>query len=328
MTKSRDEANAAVIKRLRARLERKSRGATAEADAQLRAQVDFFARLRTVLFVNVDSLGTTALDDTALAVLANDASLPSGIRCPAVLLPDPSGMDIEPAPKHDLFALPEVPTAAGKRSASQSADDKRTPVTKKQRTFARPHQYSLDLPATCPPDIQRDVEKLVQTAASQGKTPPRYAYQWVGQRACRIRTLQVKIAKQLKDGSYAAVIDEKPFQRKEQNDGDSDYADDDDVFTVQPPAPPIDAKEIEDDDEGESEEKPPGLSPTQDEEPEDQEHGEADQEDRAEDDEGGRNSDNPDTSNDDKKSSASDDKGDSSPKGSSKKKYFHSSSSK
>ncbi|KAE8988616.1 hypothetical protein PF005_g20305 [Phytophthora fragariae] len=183
MTKSRDEANAAVIKRLRARLERKSRGATAEADAQLRAQVDFFARLRTVLFVNVDSLGTTALDDTALAVLANDASLPSGIRCPAVLLPDPSGMDIEPAPKHDLFALPEVPTAAGKRSASQSADDKRTPVTKKQRTFARPHQYSLDLPATCPPDIQRDVEKLVQTAASQGKTPPRYAYQWVGQRA-------------------------------------------------------------------------------------------------------------------------------------------------
>ncbi|KAE9201320.1 hypothetical protein PF002_g21577 [Phytophthora fragariae] len=251
MTKSRDEANAAVIKRLRARLERKSRGATAEADAQLRAQVDFFARLRTVLFVNVDSLGTTALDDTALAVLANDASLPSGIRCPAVLLPDPSGMDIEPAPKHDLFALPEVPTAAGKRSASQSADDKRTPVTKKQRTFARPHQYSLDLPATCPPDIQRD-----------------------------------------------------------------------------PPAPPIDAKEIEDDDEGESEEKPPGLSPTQDEEPEDQEHGEADQEDRAEDDEGGRNSDNPDTSNDDKKSSASDDKGDSSPKGSSKKKYFHSSSSK
>ncbi|KAE9088671.1 hypothetical protein PF010_g19300 [Phytophthora fragariae] len=151
MTKSRDEANAAVIKRLRARLERKSRGATAEADAQLRAQVDFFARLRTVLFVNVDSLGTTALDDTALAVLANDASLPSGIRCPAVLLPDPSGMDIEPAPKHDLFALPEVPTAAGKRSASQSADDKRTPVIKKQRTFARPHQYSLDLPATCPP---------------------------------------------------------------------------------------------------------------------------------------------------------------------------------
>ncbi|KAE9088295.1 hypothetical protein PF005_g20304 [Phytophthora fragariae] len=187
-----------------------------------------------------------------------------------------------------------------------------------------------------PPHLRLCDEALARIALDAGRKPPNP--EWVGNKSSgiwkalmtnsRIRTLQVKIAKQLKDGSYAAVIDEKPFQRKEQNDGDSDYADDDDVFTVQPPAPPIDAKEIEDDDEGESEEKPPGLSPTQDEEPEDQEHGEADQEDRAEDDEGGRNSDNPDTSNDDKKSSASDDKGDSSPKGSSKKKYFHSSSSK
>ncbi|EGZ22513.1 hypothetical protein PHYSODRAFT_330289 [Phytophthora sojae] len=487
MAKSRDENKAVIIRRLRSCLDRKTRGASAEADARLRAQVDFYARLRSSIFVNGDSLGVTALDDVAVAVLADDTQLPAELARTVVLLPAPTTMDTEPAPAHDLFAVQAVPAPATKRPAAPSAVDQKAPTAKKQRKSSRTPQYMFDLPDTCPRDVQRDVEKLVKAAAKQGKTPPRAAYPWSGQRAwydpeafpelhrmhwryymrhrdtffdcalyaptdnsdarrrdklnanqgrlvlaakrsvsakgkassatdlvtlwrhdrsrydslmacildpcrvdedcyqsicelleqtealdptrpphlrlsdealarialdagrkppnpawigskssgiwktlltnSRIRALQVKIAKKFKEGTYRVVMDLKPFQRKEQGDNVSDYADDDDTFTVQPPSPPVD-EELEDVEEDESEEKPSTPSPTQEDDPDDQEQDDADQDDQAEDDEGGRSSDPHDAPEDDKKSSSGDDKGDSSAKGSSKKKSSDSSSSK
>ncbi|EGZ12434.1 hypothetical protein PHYSODRAFT_516314, partial [Phytophthora sojae] len=137
------------------------RGARAEADARLRAQVDFYARLRRSIFVNGESLGVTALDDVAVAVLADDTLLP--------------------AP--DRFAVQAVPAPATKRPAALSADDQNAPAAKKQRKSSRTPQYLFDLPDTCHRDVQRDVEKLVKAAAKQDKTPPRAAYPWTRQRA-------------------------------------------------------------------------------------------------------------------------------------------------
>ncbi|EGZ07656.1 hypothetical protein PHYSODRAFT_253939 [Phytophthora sojae] len=511
MAKSRDENKAVIIRRLRSRLDRKTRGASAEADARLRTQVDFYPRLRSSIFVNGDLLGVTALDDVAVAVLAEDTLLPAELARTVVLLPAPTTMDTEPAPAHDLFAAQADPAPATKRLAASSTDDQKAPAAKKQRKSSRTQQYLFDLPDTCPRDVQRDVEKLVKAAAKQGKTPPRAAYPWAGQRAwydpeeflelrlmhwryymchrdtffdcalyaptdnsgarrrdklnanqghlvlvsanvclfgwygfvdrfentvhdnlmwlggkaakrsvsakgkassatdlvtlwrhdrsrydslmarildpyqsirelleqtdaldptrpphlrlsdealarialdagrkspnaawigskssgiwktlltnSRICALQVKIAKQLKEGTYRVVMDLKPFQRKEQGDNDSDYADDDDTYTVQPPSPPVD-EELEDVEDDESEDKPSTSSPTQEDEPDDQEQDDADQDDQAEDDEGGRGSDTHDAPEDDKKSSSGDDKGDSSAKGNSKKKSSDASSSK
>ncbi|EGZ09649.1 hypothetical protein PHYSODRAFT_263233 [Phytophthora sojae] len=467
MAKPRDENKTAIIRRLRSRLDRKTLGASAEADARLRAQVDFYARLRSSIFVNGDSLGVTAFDDVAVAVLADDTLLPAELARTVVLLPAPTTMDTEPAPAHDLFAAQAVPAPATKRPAASSSDDQKAPAAKKQRKSSRTPQCMFDLPDTCPRDVQRYVEKLVKAAANQGKTPPRAAYPWAGQHAwydpeefpelylmhwrnymrhrdtffncalyaptdnsdarrrdklnanqgrlvlvsanvcrfgwygfldrfentvhdnlmwlggkaakrsvsakgkassatdlvtlwrhdrsrydslmarildpCRIdedgyqsirelleqtealdptrpphlrlsdealariardagrkppnpawignkssgiwktlltnnriRALQVKIAKQLKEGTYRVVMDLKPFQRKEQGDNDSDYADDDDTFTVQPPSPPVD-EELEDVEDDESEEKPSTPSSTQEDEPDDQEQDDADQ---------------------------------------------------
>ncbi|EGZ07363.1 hypothetical protein PHYSODRAFT_262637 [Phytophthora sojae] len=480
MAKSRAENKAVIIRRLRSRLDRTTRGASAEADARLRAQVDFYARLRSSIFVNGDSLGITALDDVVVDVLADDTLLPAELARTVVLLPAPTTMDTEPAPAHDLFA------------------------------------YLFDLPDTCPRDVQRDVEKLVKAAAKQGKSPPRAAYPWAGPRAwydpeefpelhlmhwryymrhrdtffdcalyaptdnsdarrrdklnanqgrlvlvsanvclfgwygfldrfentvhdnlmwlggkaakrsvsakgkdssatglvtlwrhersrydslmahlldpcrvdedgyqsirelleqtealdptrpphlrlgdealarialdagrkppnpawignksggiwktlltnSRIRALQVKIAKQLKEGTYRVGMDLKPFPHKEQGDNDSNYTDD--TLAVEPPSPPVD-EELEDVEENESEEKPSTPSPTQADEPDDQEQDDADQDDQAEADEGGRSLDTHDAPEDDKKSSSGDDKGDASAKSNPKKKSSDSSSSK
>ncbi|EGZ21940.1 hypothetical protein PHYSODRAFT_329831 [Phytophthora sojae] len=158
IAKSRDDNKAAIIRRLRSRLDRKTRGVSAETDARLRAQVAFYAQLRSSIFVNGDSLGVTALGNVAVAVLADDTH--------AV-----TTMDTGPAPAPDLFAAQAVPAPATKRPAASGADHQEAPAAKKQRKSSRTPQYMFDLPDTFPRDVQ-----LVKAAAKQGKTPPRAAY--------------------------------------------------------------------------------------------------------------------------------------------------------
>ncbi|EGZ29599.1 hypothetical protein PHYSODRAFT_455232, partial [Phytophthora sojae] len=146
----------------------RSRGADAEADAQLRAQVGFYVRLRAALFANSGSTNVDAVDTVALAVLADDALLPRELPATVTLLPLPDALRVVAAPAHDLFTVP----AASARSS-----------TKRPTTRSASKTYTFSLPDKCPAAIRRDINKIVKQADAQGKTPPRMSYTWVGQRA-------------------------------------------------------------------------------------------------------------------------------------------------
>ncbi|KAE8965881.1 hypothetical protein PR001_g28587, partial [Phytophthora rubi] len=198
MAKSREANREAVLRRLRARLDHRTGGADAGADAQLRAQVDFYVRLRAALFANS---GSTNVDAVAVAALADDGTLPIELPATLTLLPLPDALHVVAAPAHDLFTVPTAPARSStKRSPSRGAT--KAPPSKKQRKSKAQdldddepddeedapegegaEAYELPLPAKCPAAIRRDIAKIIKQAAAQGKTPPRMAYPWVGQRA-------------------------------------------------------------------------------------------------------------------------------------------------
>ncbi|GMF40672.1 unnamed protein product [Phytophthora fragariaefolia] len=174
----------------------------ADADVQLRAQVDFSARLRAALFANSGSTNVDALDTVAVAVLADDASCPVELPATVTLLPLPDTLQVVVAPAHDLFTAPAAPARSlAKRATTRSAS--KAPPSKKQRKSKVPDQddddvddeedanddggteaYEFPLPDKCPVVIRRDIVKIIKQADARDKTPPRVAYPWVGQRAC------------------------------------------------------------------------------------------------------------------------------------------------
>ncbi|GMF31354.1 unnamed protein product [Phytophthora fragariaefolia] len=174
----------------------------ADADVQLRAQVDYYVRLRAALFANSGSTNVDALDTVAVAVLADDASCPVELPATVTLLPPPDTQQVVVAPAQDLFTAPAAPARSpAKRSTTRSAS--KVPPSKKQRKSKVPDQddddvddaedtndgggteaYEVPLPDKCPAVIRRDIAKIIKQADARGKTPPRVAYPWVGQRAC------------------------------------------------------------------------------------------------------------------------------------------------
>ncbi|KAE9142213.1 hypothetical protein PF006_g12661 [Phytophthora fragariae] len=196
MAKSREANREAVLRRLRARLDRRTGGADAGADAQLRAQVDFYVRLRAALFANSGSTNVDAVDAVAVAALADDGTLPIELPVTLTLLPPPDALHVVAAPAHDLFTVPTAPARSStKRSPSRGAT--KAPPSKKQRKSKAQdldddepddeedapegegaEAYELPLPAKCPAAICRDIAKIIKQAAAQGKTPPRMAYPW------------------------------------------------------------------------------------------------------------------------------------------------------
>ncbi|KAE9299878.1 hypothetical protein PF008_g23142 [Phytophthora fragariae] len=201
MAKSREANREAVLRRLRARLDRRTGGADAGADAQLRAQVDFYVRLSAALFANSGSTNVDAVDAVAASALADDVTLPIELPATVTLLPLPDALHVVAAPAHDLFTVPTAPARSStKRSTSRGATN--APPSKKQRKSKAQdpdddepddeegalegegsEAYELPLPAKCPAAIRRDIAKIIKQADAQGKTPPCMAYPWVGQRA-------------------------------------------------------------------------------------------------------------------------------------------------
>ncbi|EEY67058.1 uncharacterized protein PITG_17650 [Phytophthora infestans T30-4] len=144
----------------------------------LRAQVDFYAELRDHLAVNEASSGLQAVD--ALALIADDDSLPATLTEVVTLLPPPGSFEDGQPPTHALFA-PEPDTTIKRPAPRNKAQSKRP--AKKRRTTANSLKYSLELPVDVPAAIRRDVDRLIKEAAGRGKTPFRLAYPWSGQRA-------------------------------------------------------------------------------------------------------------------------------------------------
>ncbi|KAE9311716.1 hypothetical protein PF008_g20136 [Phytophthora fragariae] len=250
MAKSREANREAVLRRLRARLDRRTGGADAGADAQLRAQVDFYVRLRAALFANSGSTNVDAVDAVAVTALADDGTLPIELPVTLTLLPPPDALHVVAAPAHDLFTVPTAPARSStKRSPSRGAT--KAPPSKKQRKSKAQdldddepddeedapegegaEAYELPLPAKCPAAICRDIAKIIKQAAAQGKTPPRMAYPW-------------------------KAYDED----KEQRDDYSDFEDDEDMFTVLPPTPHLD--EVDDGEPDELDESLPDAGQDQ-----------------------------------------------------------------
>ncbi|KAE9287427.1 hypothetical protein PF001_g20988 [Phytophthora fragariae] len=170
MAKSREANRGAVLRRLRARLDRRTGGADAGADAQLRAQVDFYVRLRAALFANSGSTNVDAVDAVAVAALADDVTLPIDTLV------------------HQAFpvsgAAKAPPSKKQRKSKAQDLDDDEPDDEEDAPEGEGAEAYELPLPAKCPAAIRRDIAKIIKQAAAQGKTPPRMAYPWVGQRAC------------------------------------------------------------------------------------------------------------------------------------------------
>ncbi|KAE8981306.1 hypothetical protein PR001_g24042, partial [Phytophthora rubi] len=172
MAKSREANREAVLRRLRARLDRRTGGADAGADAQLRAQVDFYVRLRAALFANSGSTNVDAVDAVdavAVAALADDVTLPIDTHV------------------HQAFpvsgAAKAPPSKKQRKSKAQDLDDDEPDDEEDAPEGEGAEAYELPLPAKCPAAIRRDIAKIIKQAAAQGKTPPRMAYPWVGQRA-------------------------------------------------------------------------------------------------------------------------------------------------
>ncbi|KAI9987441.1 hypothetical protein PInf_023480 [Phytophthora infestans] len=76
----------------------------AEEDNVLRAQVDFYAELRDHLAVNEASSGLQAVDALALALIADDDSLPATLTEVVTLLPPPGSIEDGQPPTHALLA--------------------------------------------------------------------------------------------------------------------------------------------------------------------------------------------------------------------------------
>ncbi|GMF55216.1 unnamed protein product [Phytophthora fragariaefolia] len=166
MAKTRDAIKETILRRLRARLARKSSAATAEADTALRAQVDFYTDLREALNVNTATTNFEAIDTVAITLLAGESQdIPSRSETVTLLSP-PSSMQQGQTPPHELFVPPSSPSnSQGKRPAAKAKTDKPPPVKKQRKTKARKQPYQFELPDDSPSQIKRDIERLVKLAA-------------------------------------------------------------------------------------------------------------------------------------------------------------------
>ncbi|KAI9987932.1 hypothetical protein PInf_024187 [Phytophthora infestans] len=151
MARTKESSKDVVVHRLRARLD--SKGKPSEEDNVLRAQVDFYAELRDHLAVNEASSGLQAVDALALALIADDDSLPATLTEFVTLLPPPGSFEDGQPPTHALFA-PEPDTTIKRPAPRNKAQSKRP--AKKRRTTANSLKYSLELPDDVPAAIRRD----------------------------------------------------------------------------------------------------------------------------------------------------------------------------
>ncbi|KAE8986473.1 hypothetical protein PR002_g22339 [Phytophthora rubi] len=140
------------------------------------------------------------------------------------------------------------------------------------------------LDPTRKPHLRLNDEALARIVFDVNSGPPPTTA-WVGNKSSgpwkvllsnrRIHEVQVYIAKKLKKGTYEVPGEEKPFKPKEQGDADSDFLDDEDMFTTLAPTPPVEggypAGSSDDEDAEELEEKlPADEAPDEDDEdPED-----------------------------------------------------------
>ncbi|KAE9098612.1 hypothetical protein PF006_g23328 [Phytophthora fragariae] len=234
MAKSREANRGAVLRRLRARLDRRTGGADAGADAQLRAQVDFYVRLRAALFANSGSTNVDAVDAVAVAALADDVTLPIDTLV------------------HQAFpvsgAAKAPPSKKQRKSKAQDLDDDEPDDEEDAPEGEGAEAYELPLPAKCPAAIRRDIAKIIKQAAAQGKTPPRMAYPW-------------KLKPLSKKGQLPFPAQKAYDEDKEQRDDYSDFEDDEDMFTVLPPPPHLD--EVDDGEPDELDESLPDAGQDQ-----------------------------------------------------------------
>ncbi|KAI9998587.1 hypothetical protein PInf_003136 [Phytophthora infestans] len=150
-------------------------GQAVGGDNVLRAQVDFYADLRDHLAVNEASSGLQAVDALALALIADDDSLPATLTEVVTLLPPPGSFEDGQPPTHALFA-PEPDTTIKRPAPRNKAQSKPTHHRELPEVFPR-------APDDVPAAIRRDMDRLIKEAAGRGKTPFRLAYPWSGQRA-------------------------------------------------------------------------------------------------------------------------------------------------
>ncbi|GMF32084.1 unnamed protein product [Phytophthora fragariaefolia] len=167
-----------ITKELRARLD-------ADEDDEhtvLRAQVEFWNRLRPILAANDAAVGLEALDTLALAVLDEDDELPPLLDRAVVILPHQDAALRGEVPAHPLF--PFIPSPYhGKRSSAGSSSKTASPATKKQRQLRRAPTILQNLSAHVSAKLRADLEQLEQASAEQGTVVVRLAYRWRGQRA-------------------------------------------------------------------------------------------------------------------------------------------------
>ncbi|GMF21856.1 unnamed protein product [Phytophthora fragariaefolia] len=183
MTKPRTRSTTAstattIVKELRARLD-------ADEDdehAVLRAQVEFWNRLRLILAANDTAVGLEALDTLALAVLAEADELPPLLDRAVVILPHQNAALRGEVPAHPLFTFIASPYH-GKRSSARGSSRAASPAKKKQRQLRRAPTILQNLPAHVSAKLRADLEQLEQEAAEQGTVVVRLAYRWSGQRA-------------------------------------------------------------------------------------------------------------------------------------------------
>ncbi|GMF31234.1 unnamed protein product [Phytophthora fragariaefolia] len=168
MTKPRTRSTTAstattIAKELRARLD-------ADEDdehAVLRAQVEFWNRLCSILAANDAAVGLEALDTLALAVLAEDGELSPLLDRAVVILPHPDAALRGEVPARPLFTFIASPYH-GKRSSARGSSKVASPAKQKQRQLRRAPTILQNLPVHVSAKLRADLEQLEQAAAEQG----------------------------------------------------------------------------------------------------------------------------------------------------------------
>ncbi|OWZ00247.1 hypothetical protein PHMEG_00028608 [Phytophthora megakarya] len=149
--------------------------------ARLQHQLDFYRRLREAVFVNAAS-SIDSLDEAAAYVLRPGQKRPPAMDKPVLLLPAPAQQRDAAPPTHSLFT---PGSKFFKRSGKTRVVRSKSPQHKKQRTakHKKAVPYRVQMPTGVPRDVRNDVQALTEKVDEQGKTPPRQAYPWAGQRA-------------------------------------------------------------------------------------------------------------------------------------------------
>ncbi|KAE9097316.1 hypothetical protein PF005_g16580 [Phytophthora fragariae] len=112
----------------------------------LKAQVEFWNRLRPLLAANDAAVGLEALDTLALAVLADDEELPPILDRAVVILPHPDAAIRGEVPAHPLFTFLASPYN-GKRPSARGGSKVAGPAKKKQRQLRRAPSILQNPPA-------------------------------------------------------------------------------------------------------------------------------------------------------------------------------------